>query len=181
MYVVRNASPLNMADRENTIMELDKGKNKPFVEQVRALLDDVTNRTEKQKRPETNKSVESCTTAEYCEKLQAWMWQYYTGYVNWQSLLLASTMAVPPCLQPPSGTTNSLVFNPQNWQNAPFGLPLLPYPPTVNSPSSRAGEAAVGAPAAAQQQQQQRDHGNAQRQGKVLQPLFNWFPSVPVI
>ncbi|XP_007572747.1 protein FAM8A1-like [Poecilia formosa] len=158
-----------MADRENTAMEVDKRKNKPFVEQVKALLDDVTHRTDKRKSPEPkNKSVESCSTVEYCEKLQAWMWQYYTGYVNWQSWLLASTMTVPPCLQPPSGTSTALVFDPQNWQNASFGLPLLPSPPTVHSPSSRAGQAAVGAPAAAQQQQQQqqRDHGNAQRQGR---------------
>ncbi|KAM4735318.1 protein FAM8A1-like [Anableps anableps] len=153
-----------MADQENTIMEVDKGENKPFVEQVKALLVDVAHRTDKQKGSETkNKSVESCSTAEYCEKLQTWMWQYYTGYVNWQSWLLASA----PCLQPPSGTSTALVFNPQNWQNAPFGPPLSPYPPTVQSPSSRAGEAAVGAPAAAQQQQQpQRDHGNAQRPGR---------------
>ncbi|XP_027869283.1 protein FAM8A1-like [Xiphophorus couchianus] len=156
-----------MADEENSVMEVDKRKNEPFVEQVKALLDDVTHRTDTQKSAETeNKSAESCSTVEYCEKLQAWMWQYYTGYVSWQSWLLASTMTVPPCLQPPSGTSAALVFDPQNWQNASFGLPLLPYPPAVHSPSSRAGEADVGAPAAAQQPQQQRDHGNAQRQGR---------------
>uniref|UniRef100_A0A3Q2PPS0 Family with sequence similarity 8 member A1b n=1 Tax=Fundulus heteroclitus TaxID=8078 RepID=A0A3Q2PPS0_FUNHE len=159
---------LNMADQENRIMEVDKGKHKPFVEQVKALLDDSTSRTEKRRRPGgSSQSADGCSTAEYCEKLQAWMWQYYTGYVNWQSWLLASAMAVPPCLQPLGGTSTALVFNPQTWHNAPFGLPSSPYPLTVNSPSSRAGEAAVGAPAAAQQQQQpQRDHGNAPRQGR---------------
>ncbi|MEQ2178808.1 hypothetical protein GOODEAATRI_017989 [Goodea atripinnis] len=103
-----------MADQENTIMEVDKGKNKPFVEQVKALLDDATYRTDRRKSAEVkNQSAGSCSTAEYCEKLQAWMWQYYTGYVNWQSWLLASASAVPPCLQPPSGTSTALVFNPQ--------------------------------------------------------------------
>ncbi|XP_038125364.1 protein FAM8A1-like [Cyprinodon tularosa] len=150
-----------MADLEKTIMEVDKGKNKPFVNQVKAQLDDATHITDKRRSPEAiNQSAESCSTAEYCEKLQAWMWQYYSGYVNWQSWLLAS---VPPCLQQPSGTSTALVFSAQNGQNAPFGLPLLPYPPTTSFPSSRAGETAAGAPAAAGQQ---RDQGNAQRQGR---------------
>ncbi|XP_062848034.1 protein FAM8A1 [Trichomycterus rosablanca] len=42
------------------------------------------------------------TTSQYCEKLQEWMWQYYCGYVNWQSWMTV----FPPCL-PPQTTTGS--------------------------------------------------------------------------
>ncbi|KAM4580122.1 protein FAM8A1-like [Odontesthes bonariensis] len=156
-----------MADKENTVMEVDKGKNKPFDKQVKPLLDNVTQRTDNKSSPEGKTDPgESRATAEYCEKLQAWMWQYYNGYLNWQSWLAASAMSCPYYLQPSSGTT--VDFNSQNWYNSPFGLPLSPYSAAVTSPGSRVGEAIAGAAVAAQPQQLQplQGNGNAQRPGR---------------
>ncbi|XP_013880382.1 protein FAM8A1 [Austrofundulus limnaeus] len=145
-------------------MEVDKGEDKPPVEHVKSVFDEGAESSKERTSPE-GKTAESRTTAEYCEKLQTWMWQYYTGYVNWQSCLAASAMSCPYYLQPPGGSPTAADFNPHSWHNGPFGLPLSPYPPAVNSPGGRAGEAAVGAAAAAQQQQPQAN-GNAQRPGR---------------
>ncbi|XP_072250462.1 protein FAM8A1-like [Leuresthes tenuis] len=151
-----------MADKENTVMEVDKGKNKRFDKQVKPLLDSVTHRRDNKSSTEGKKHpAENRSTAEYCEKLQSWMWQYYTGYVNWQSWLAASAMSCPYYLQPPGGTT--VDFNFQNGYNSPFGLPLSPYSAAVTSPSSRGGEAVAGAAVAAQPPQR---NGNAQRPGR---------------
>ncbi|XP_039662726.1 LOW QUALITY PROTEIN: protein FAM8A1-like [Perca fluviatilis] len=157
----------NMADEENTNMEVDKEKKKPFATTVKPLVDEVTQRIGNQNNVEGKKDAgESSPTTEYCEKLQGWMWQYYTGYVNWQSWMAASAMSSPYYLQSASGaSTVPLDINSQNWYNSPFGLPLSPYPPAV-SQSIRVGEAAGGAAVAAQQQQQPRENGNAQRPGR---------------
>uniref|UniRef100_A0A3B4TUT1 Family with sequence similarity 8 member A1b n=2 Tax=Seriola dumerili TaxID=41447 RepID=A0A3B4TUT1_SERDU len=167
--VVRDAtSSSNMADKENTNMEVDKEKNKPFTNNVKPLVDEATQGTGNQNNVESKKGAdESSATSEYCEKLQAWMWQYYTGYVNWQSWLAASAMSYPHYLQSASGTsTTSLDLNSQHWYNSPFGLPLSPYPPAVASSSSRVGEAAGGAAVPGQPQQQPQENGNAQRPGR---------------
>uniref|UniRef100_UPI0037E91BF7 protein FAM8A1-like n=1 Tax=Semicossyphus pulcher TaxID=241346 RepID=UPI0037E91BF7 len=157
-----------MADKENTNMEVDTEKNKPLANKVDSLKDDVFQRTDNQDNVKGKKNaVQSRPTAEYCEKLQAWMWQYYTGYVNWQSWMAASSISCPYYIQPASGTsTASLDIHSQNWYNSPFGLPLSPYPPAVNSPSSRAGEAAGGAAVSPQPQQRPQENGNAQRPGR---------------
>lgn len=168
--VVGDATPSsNMADKENTNMEVDEEKNKPSPNKVESLNGEVLQRTSKQNNVESKKvDVESRTTTEYCEQLQAWMWKYYTGYVNWQSWLAASAMSCPYYLQSASGTSMApLDINSQNWYNGAFGLPLSPYPPPVTSPSSsRAGEAAGGAAVSAQPQQPPQENGNAQRPGK---------------
>ncbi|KAM8826306.1 protein FAM8A1 isoform 2-T2 [Synchiropus picturatus] len=105
---------------------------------------------------------ESCSTADYCEKLQAWMWQYYSGYVTWQSWLAASAWSYPWYL-PPSPAAAEL--SSQNWLGAPFAPP-----PTVAAPASRTSAAAGGAvvaPAQPQQQQQQpQDNGPGRRAGR---------------
>lgn len=166
---VRDATPSsNMADKENTNMEVDKEKNKPFANKVESLADELTSRIGNQNNVEDKKNPgESRATTEYCEKLQAWMWQYYTGYVNWQSWLAAAALPCPYSLQSASGTsTASLDINSQNWFNGPFGLTLSSYPPAVTSQSSRAGEAAGGAAVSAQPQQLPQENGNAQRPGK---------------
>lgn len=165
--VVRDATPSsNMADEENTNMEVDKEKNKPFANTAKPLVDEVTQRIGNKNNVEGKKDAgESRTTTEYCEKLQGWMWQYYTGYVNWQSWMAASAMSCPYYLQSDSGaSTTPLDINSQNWYNSPFGLPLSPYPPAA---TSRAGEAAGGAAVAAQPQPQQQpqENGNAPRPG----------------
>ncbi|XP_071326172.1 protein FAM8A1-like [Trachinotus anak] len=163
-----------MADQKNTNMEVDEEQIKPFNNEVKPLVDEVTQRTSNQNNVESeNGAGESRATSEYCEKLQAWMWQYYTGYVNWQSWLAASAMSYPHYLQSASGTSTApLDFSSQHWHNSPFGLPLSPYPPAVASSSSRVGEAGGGAavPGQPQQQQQQQqqpqENGNAQRPGR---------------
>ncbi|XP_070691582.1 protein FAM8A1-like [Pempheris klunzingeri] len=161
-----------MADKENTNMEVDKKKNKPYANKVEPLVDEVAQRLGNQNNVDGKKNAgDSRATAEYCEQLQAWMWQYYTGYVNWQSWLAASAMSYPCYLQSVSGTsTASLDITSQSWYNSPFGLPLSPYPPATASASSRAGEAAGGAAVSGQpqqqQQQQQQENGNAQRPGR---------------
>ncbi|XP_038567520.1 protein FAM8A1-like [Micropterus salmoides] len=166
--VARDATPpSNMADKENTNMEVDKEKKKPFATKVEPVLDEVTHIIGNHNNVEGKKPAgKSRATTEYCEKLQAWMWQYYTGYVNCQSWLAVSAMSYPCYLQPASGTSTPLLdINSQNWYSSPFGLPMSPYPHVGNSSSSRAGEAAGGAAGSAQPQQPQ-ENGNAQRPGR---------------
>ena len=157
-----------MADKENTNMEVDQEKNKPFANKVESLDAEVTQRIGDQNDVEGKKSAgESRATAEYCEQLQAWMWQYYTGYVNWQSWMAASAMPCPYYLHPAGSTsTVPLDINSHSWYNGPFGPPLWSYLPAVTSTSSRAGEAAGGAAVTAQPQQLPQENGNAQRPGE---------------
>lgn len=159
-------------------MEVDKGENKPFLKQAKSVFNDNTQSSGKQASPEGKTGpAESRSTAEYCEKLQTWMWQYYTGYVNWQSWLAASTMSCSYYLQPPSGTSTAGDFSPLTLHNnVPFGFPLSPYPPAGNSRSGRVGDAAVGVAAAGQHQQQQpQANGNAQRPGNNSCSLKKYF------
>lgn len=177
---LRDATRSNMADKENRSMDVDKRKNKPCGSQVKPLSDEVTQRKDNRGSTDGKKDAEeSRATTRYCEKLQAWMWQYYSGYVNWQSWLAASAMSYPYCLQPPNGTSTVLDINSQHWHNNPFGLPLPPYPPAAGSSSGRAGETIVGAavpaqpPQQQQQQQQARENGNAPRPGKSCYRQYN--------
>ncbi|KAM9782634.1 protein FAM8A1 [Neosynchiropus ocellatus] len=98
---------------------------------------DNTNMEAEEKRAgsagEGRKAEESGSTAEYCAQLQAWMWQYYTGYVAWQSWLAASAWPSPWCLPPGPAAE-------QTWLGAPLGLPPVP------APASRASAPAGGAP-----------------------------------
>ncbi|XP_058503878.1 protein FAM8A1-like [Solea solea] len=148
-----------MADQKNTNMEVDKEMNI-----VKPHKDDATQRTGSKNDVDRKKDAgESHATSEYCEKLQAWMWQYYTGYVSWHSWLAASAMSYPQFLHATSGTSPASVdFISQQWFNS---LPLSPYPPAVASPGSRiGGDAVPGQPP--QQQQQPQENGNAQRPGR---------------
>ncbi|KAM9309616.1 protein FAM8A1-like [Pholidichthys leucotaenia] len=153
-----------MADKENTGMDVDKGKKKAFPNQDNPFIDKTTHRlSDKDSTEDTKEAVESRVTKEYCDKLQAWMWQYYTGYVNWQSWLTA--VSYPHYLPLHSGTTTALDFNSQNWSNGLLGFPLSPYPPAVSPQGSRAGEGVGGAAVAAQPPLQQ-ENGNAPRPGR---------------
>ncbi|KAF3691871.1 Protein FAM8A1 [Channa argus] len=150
-------------------MEVDKEKNKHSTKKVKPLVDEESQSIGNQNNVEARKDFgESRPTTVYCEKLQAWMWQYYTGYVNWQSWLAASAMTYPYNLQTASDVSTTLVdFNSPNGCNSPFGFPLSPYPPSVTPASSRGGEAAGGAPVPTHPQQQQpQENGNAQRPGR---------------
>lgn len=166
---IRDATPLsNMADKENTNMEVNKEKENPCSNKVESLVDETSSRIGNRENVVDEKNPgKSRATTEYCEKLQAWMWQYYTGYVNWQSWLAAVALPCPYSLQSASGTSTApLDINSQNWYNGPLGLTLSSFPPVVTSQSSRAGEAAAGAAASAQPQQLPQENGNAQRPGK---------------
>lgn len=160
--VVRDAmASSKMADDENTNMEIEEEK-RPLVKKFESLFDKLA-RTGNHNVEGEKDSGESCTTTEYCGQLHAWMWQYYTGYVNWQSWLAAAALPCPYAFQPASGTST---IGSQNWYNGPHGLALSSYPPAATSRSSRAGEAAAGrAAVSAQPQQLPREHGNAQRPG----------------
>ncbi|XP_028326615.1 protein FAM8A1-like isoform X2 [Gouania willdenowi] len=154
-----------MTDQGNTDMEVDKLRNKLSVYKDKPLTDNVNQRIDDDSGVRERKDVPvGRETAEYCEKLQAWMWQYYTGYVHWQSWLTASAMTCPHYLQTSSGTTAAFDFNSHNWFN---GLQLSPYTPEAPSfsPGSRGGEAGGGAAVAAQRHQLQQN-GNAPRPGR---------------
>ncbi|KAL6489299.1 hypothetical protein MHYP_G00030400 [Metynnis hypsauchen] len=66
----------------------------------------------------SSQSKRDVSTAEYCEKLQEWMWQYYCGYVNWQSWMAVSAFSFPPCSPTPglatwgAGLTNGFSLSP---------------------------------------------------------------------
>lgn len=116
-------------------------------------------------RASTSAKCAARATREYCEELRAWMWQYYAGYVTWQSWLAATALPCPFFLQPGSGlaATTPLVHS-QNWSGQ-VGHTLLPHPTAATSQSSLPGEAAGGAGHPAQQPVQQ-ENGNAPRAGE---------------
>ncbi|XP_054638037.1 protein FAM8A1-like isoform X2 [Dunckerocampus dactyliophorus] len=149
-----------MADEENPNMESDKSK--ACSNGLKRLVDEDT-----AKKDQHKDVPKSCTTAEYCEKLQAWMCQYYTGYVTWQSWLAASAMSYPCVLQSVNGTSTARLDSTyQNLSTGPFGVPLSPYPSASGSPISRAGDAAGAAAVPTQPQQLQQENGNARRPGR---------------
>ncbi|XP_023819914.1 protein FAM8A1 isoform X2 [Oryzias latipes] len=159
-----------MVDKENTTMEVDKENCKPFVRDVTSPHDNETQRTDNQSNSDRKTGG---ATAEYCERLQAWMWQYYTGYVNWQSWLAASAMSCPSYF-PSSGSGASTVvdFGSQRWHESLLGLPLSPYPPAATtSASSRAGEGVAGAAVPAQPPQENRHAQRAGREYLIPSPL----------
>uniref|UniRef100_A0A3P8UZE6 Family with sequence similarity 8 member A1b n=1 Tax=Cynoglossus semilaevis TaxID=244447 RepID=A0A3P8UZE6_CYNSE len=148
------ASSLNM---EDTNMEVDEEKNKAFT----PLKDVDTKRRSSDSGVRGKKdAAESRTTSEYCEKLQAWMWQYYSGYMNWQSWLAASAMSYPQYLHANSGTVAAAGdYTSQQWYNSQFGLPL-------SAAASLKGGGGPAVPDRPPQQQQPQANGNAQRPGR---------------
>ncbi|KAM6968252.1 protein FAM8A1-like [Aplochiton taeniatus] len=159
----------------------DPGKtNRPIVRENIPLLD-KTKPKNREIMPASNiqdlehrKGAEICNkraTIEYCEKLQAWMWEYYTGNANWQSwLAVSASMSAPYYLSFSNRETATpphfANFDAQNWYNNPFGLPLSPYPPPVPTPVSgnHNGESTAGGNVRVTVTQQQ--NGNAQLPGR---------------
>ncbi|XP_041962361.1 protein FAM8A1b [Alosa sapidissima] len=133
-----------------------------------------------------NKDVNnSMTTTEYCEKLQEWMWQYYSVYVNWHSWMSVFTLSCPPCFPVPSSSseaqspsssrTDVSASDPRTWYN-PLAFPVPPHvfpaPPAAGN-ANQAGDtnvtqSTVPGPVQQpqQQQQQQQPNGNAQQPGR---------------
>lgn len=169
---------IKMTDKENTNMEV--GENKPSDNKVDSLMKTTTKI--KNNVLQNKNGGGELTTTEYCEQLQAWMWQYYTGYVNWQSWWTAT--AALPCsfvLQSASGATAPLDIIPHNWHNDPSGLSLASHSAGAASQSNRAGSAAGGAPVTVQPQQLPPENVNAPRQGKIHSvnaTLSQWFSFV---
>lgn len=166
--VVRDATPSsNMADRDNTNMEVDR--NKPSDNKVDSPVKTITTRRKNQNNVgQTKNGGRGLTTTEYCEQLQAWMWHNYTGYVNWQSwLAAAAALPCPIVLQSAGGAAGPLGIHPQNWHHGPFGLSLASHPAGATSQSNRAGGAAGGVAVTAQPQQLPPENGNVPRQGKL--------------
>ncbi|XP_061677257.1 protein FAM8A1-like [Syngnathoides biaculeatus] len=165
MTSIASLSP-NMADTKNTNMDSSKSKASPNAHRRRAEEDSQRKDQHKDKKD----GPESCTTAQYCEKLQAWMCQYSTGYVTWQSWLAASAaMSHPSALQSHNGTsTPRLESNGQY-----FGAAFSPNAPASGSQSSRQGDAAAaaapapgGAAVPTRPQQLPQENGNARRPGR---------------
>lgn len=166
--VVRDATPSsNMADKENTNMEVDG--NKPSDNKVDSPVKTSATRTKnKNNVGQPRNGGGGLTTTEYCEQLQAWMWQNYTGYVHWQSWLTAA--AAPPCpfdLQSACGAAVPLDITPQNWHIGPYGPSLASHPAGATSQSNRAAGAAGGAAVTAQPQQLPPENANVPRQGEL--------------
>ncbi|XP_061572721.1 protein FAM8A1-like [Cololabis saira] len=148
-----------MADKENTAMEVDKGENKPSVQQVPPQFKNSPQIACSREQS----SGRSGSRAEYCEQLQAWMWQYYAASASWQSWLAAAAVSYPCYLQPSSLSFTAVDLHSHSWyNNGALGLPLSPYPPSaVSSSGSRAGAAAGGAAAPPP-----REEGHAHRHGR---------------
>ncbi|XP_072317216.1 protein FAM8A1-like [Eucyclogobius newberryi] len=157
-----------MADEENTNMVVDKDKDEPFSNTVKPLID-VLRRIGGQSDSENKcEAADSCSTTEYCGRLQAWMWQYHTGYVQWQSWLSATAL-YPYSMQLPNMPHMDLSHH--TWAHA---LALSPYAPASSSSSGRPGDAAPGAAAP----QRPQEDGDAQRQGReynIPSPLQRLF------
>ncbi|XP_046887813.1 protein FAM8A1-like isoform X1 [Hypomesus transpacificus] len=167
-----------MADSGNTNREVDK-EHIPYISKAKPVSYENMRASSHQDTPESRKDhFRKLSTSEYCEKLQGWMWQYYTGYVNWQSWLSVSAMSSPPYLPQSTNETSTSPlwpadlsnFDAQNWFNNPFGLPLSPYPPAFVTPGSHTGDTIGNGPVPAsvptQPQQQHQQNGNAQRPGR---------------
>ncbi|CAL8247148.1 unnamed protein product [Lota lota] len=163
-----------MAADENTNIERDKENMIIFnKEKPHAYIKRTTNQANMNME---NEVCEKRSTTEYCEKLQTWMWQYYTGYVNWQSWV--SVCGTMPnhysLLHPANGTTTTQTeftgFDAQNWYNNPFGLPLSTYSPVIPTPGIQTvqapGNSSLTAAVPTQTQQQTQDNRNAHRPGR---------------
>ncbi|XP_068616476.1 protein FAM8A1-like [Brachionichthys hirsutus] len=140
-----------MAAEENTNTEAEEEQNITPHNEVEADMNTISQRLDVHNSMEAEKHAkERRSTTEYCAQLQAWMWQYYSGYGSWQSWLAASAMSSCPYLQSANGMSAS-----HDWYGGPFAL-------SASSPSSRAGGVAV----TAQPPPPPQERGNAQRPGR---------------
>lgn len=121
------------------------------------------------------KPPKSTATAEYCEKLQQWMWQYYWGYGSWQSWLALSALPPPPCGFPSPGTGSQTTGAPAsgggqpgldagNWYSYPAALSAHPG-------GTHAGQNSAATPTTAGTEArpaQQLQNGNPVQAGTVV-------------
>uniref|UniRef100_A0A671PCE0 Family with sequence similarity 8 member A1a n=1 Tax=Sinocyclocheilus anshuiensis TaxID=1608454 RepID=A0A671PCE0_9TELE len=52
---------------------------------------------------------DNMSKTEYCQRLQQWMWRYYSGYVSWQSWVFLSAPLFPP---PAGGSASAYAATP---------------------------------------------------------------------
>lgn len=125
----------------------------------------------------------SAATAEYCAKLQQWMWQYYWGYASWQSWVALSAFSFPPPLSfPPPGIdaqtpgtpastaagTGQQVFDTRSWYSYyPFAASFPPLPAGTEQSS------ATSPPPSADARPGQQQNGNPPQAGRAqLQSMW---------
>lgn len=117
--------------------------------------------------------------SQYCEKLQEWMWQYYCGYVSWQSwgtglsfLPSLPTQATSGSLRAPTWGEDVPNADLHTWFTHSYGVPLTSFPsidvPNGNTAANNTSERQVEinnqsqhVPVPLHQQQ----HGNVQQPG----------------
>lgn len=127
--------------------------------------------------PESDaKPPKSTATAQYCEKLQQWIWQYYWGYASWQSWLALSALP-PPCGFPSPGTSTQATgastsgggqpgLDAGSWYNYPAALSA--YPGGTHTGQNSTATTTPGAEARPAQQPQ---NGNPVQAGTVFVPV----------
>lgn len=125
-----------------------------------------------------SKPPDTMATTDYCAKLQQWMWQYYWGYVNWQSWVALSAFP-PPCGFLPPGTSGQTAgipapisgvgggqqtHDPGSWYSYPYPLSFPASSPHQTGAQTEQSPAASPTPATDSRPQQQ--NGNAPQAGR---------------
>ncbi|XP_066571984.1 protein FAM8A1 isoform X2 [Amia ocellicauda] len=115
-------------------------------------------------------SSKTPTAAEYCEKVQEWMWQYYYGYMNWHNWVAMSSYPFPPC-HPSQTVAGQSPTDGRNWYNNQFPFSVPPYfavPPGVpSSPADgQTGQVTAGTSPGSTARPAQQQNGNAQQPGR---------------
>lgn len=125
-----------------------------------------------------SKPPDATATTEYCAKLQQWMWQYYWGYVNWQSWMALSAFP-PPCGFLPPGTSGQTpgipapisgvgsgqqTHEPGNWYSYPYPLSFPSSSP--HQTGAQTDQSSTASPTAATDSRPQQQNGNAPQAGR---------------
>lgn len=149
-----------------------------------------------------SKTVSNLTAkSQYCEKLQEWMWQYYCGYVSWQSW--GTVFPFPPCFPtqatslraPAWGADVSNLVDLRTWISHASGFSFSSFPsipvPIASTAANNTGERQIqvnGQSLNLPVPQHMPQNGNVQQPGtaascsaiKVINTLQFRIISVPV-
>ncbi|KAF4088532.1 hypothetical protein AMELA_G00083830 [Ameiurus melas] len=121
--------------------------------------------------------------SEYCEKLQEWMWQYYCGYVSWQSWV--TVFPFPPCspgsLRAPTSGVDVPPPDLQTWISHSSAVPLSSFPPVPPPSSTTAAQNAAERQVEMNGQSQDLPvPQNLQQNGNVQQPGREYYIPSPL-